>query len=125
MYIGSHLICWVEKVPRCFCGFKIELVLPLQIPFISIIFNILCTYGASFSAKNIAYKCLVRPNLEYTCPVWSPFTKIKLVQRIYNYINGPSHQMIVPVNCNGHPYSLKDHSCHCHFYMISGRDVLE
>ena len=41
-------------------------------------------FGASFSAKNIAYKCLVRPHLEYACPVWSPFTSsnIKLIESV-------------------------------------------
>ena len=41
-------------------------------------------FGASSSAKNIAYKCLVRPHLEYACPVWSPFTSanIKLIESI-------------------------------------------
>ena len=39
-------------------------------------------FGASFSAKNIAYKCLVRPHLEYACPDWPPFTfaNIKLIE---------------------------------------------
>ena len=41
-------------------------------------------FGASFSAKNTAYKCLVRPHLEYACPVWSPFTSsnIKLIESV-------------------------------------------
>ena len=41
-------------------------------------------FGASFSAKNIAYKCVVRPHLEYACPVWSPFTSanIKLIESV-------------------------------------------
>jgi len=40
--------------------------------------------GASSSAKNVAYKCLVRPHLEYACPVWSPFTStnIQLIESV-------------------------------------------
>ena len=94
-------------------------------------------FGASFSAKNIAYKCLVRPHLEYACPVWSPFTSsnIKLIESvqhagsvapgIHDHISGPNHWMTVLVNCNGHPCSLDGNSCHCQSCMIFGRGVLE
>jgi len=61
-----------SEIPWCFCSIKIR---PLQL---------LCAQGHSLSrrimigtsssTKNVAYKCLVRPHLEYACPVWSPFT---------------------------------------------------
>ena len=31
-------------------------------------------WGATTAAKSVAYKCLVRPLLEYACQVWSPHT---------------------------------------------------
>ena len=31
-------------------------------------------WGASTSAKSVAYKYLIRPLLEYACQVWSPYT---------------------------------------------------
>ena len=34
-----------------------------------------CTmYGCTQSAKINAYNALVRPYLEYACPVWAPYT---------------------------------------------------
>ncbi len=43
-------------------------------------------YGCTKEAKNKVYKALVRPHLEYCCPVWSPHSKtdratIEKVQR--------------------------------------------
>ena len=85
--VGSDLICWVQKVKylgvfvtsklnwsdHCkYCVHKAKVCLN----------HLRCIMiGASSSAKNIAYKCLVRPHLEYACPVWSPFTStnIKLI----------------------------------------------
>ena len=83
-YIGSHLISWVQKVKylgvyvtpklnwsvHCkYCAHKATVCL-----------NRLrrIMFGASSSARNLAYKCLVRPHLEYACPVWSPFTSTNL-----------------------------------------------
>ena len=31
-------------------------------------------YGCTQAAKINAYKALVRPYLEYACPVWTPYT---------------------------------------------------
>ena len=31
-------------------------------------------WGATTTAKSVAYKCLIRPLLEYACQVWSPHT---------------------------------------------------
>jgi len=71
-----------SEIPWCFCSFKIKLVRPLQV---------LCAQGhnhlrrimigASSSAKNVVYKCLVRPHLEYA---WSPFTStnIQLIESV-------------------------------------------
>ena len=41
-------------------------------------------YSSSPIAKAIAYKCLIRPHLEYACQVWSPYTNknINLLESI-------------------------------------------
>ena len=33
-----------------------------------------CLYNASSLIKSSVYKCVVRPTLEYACPVWHPYT---------------------------------------------------
>ena len=89
-YIGSHLISWVQKVK--YLGVFVTSKLNWSdhckycVHKATVCLNHLrrIMFGASFSAKNIAYKCLVRPHLEYACPVWSPFTSsnIKLIESV-------------------------------------------
>ena len=89
-YIGSHLISWVQKVK--YLGVFVTSKLNWSDHYkycvhkATVCLNHLCRimFGASFLAKNIAYKCLVRPHLEYACPVWSPFTSsnIKLIESV-------------------------------------------
>ena len=33
---------------------------------------------APMSAKEVAYKTLVRPKLEYAAPIWSPYAKLQI-----------------------------------------------
>ena len=48
--------------------------------------NFLChhLYNSSISIKSIAYKCIVRPVLEYACPVWHLYsnTNVNLLESI-------------------------------------------
>ena len=65
-------------------------------------------WGATTTAKSVAYKCLIRPLLEYACQVWSPHTACDIsgLESVQHHAarwacgslfpgNGASHLMLV------------------------------
>ena len=40
----------------------------------------LCLAFATTSTKEVAYKTLIRPKLEYAAPFWSPYSKLQINQ---------------------------------------------
>ena len=89
-------------------------------------------WGATTAAKSVAYKCLVRPLLEYACQVWSSHTAcdisgLESVQHraarwacgILFPGNGVSHLMIVLIHCAGLVSLIVITICLCQHCMIS------
>ena len=79
-FVGSHLISWMQKV-KCLgvyvtskldWSFQCRHAASRATACLNRLRRIM--YSSSPIAKAIAFKCLVRPHLEYTCQVRSPYT---------------------------------------------------
>ena len=59
---------------------------------------------ATTSTKEVAYKTLVRPSLEYTAPFWSPYSKLRInqVEKVQRTAGpaGDGETQVVSVRCS-------------------------